>query len=165
MMIGAIIAMLATIALSSLDTSKAKARDAKKIREIQDVQTALELFRLNGNGDYPQPKDVYGNDIIAMNNADMSKQTMSDTLAGLVDSKYLNSIPYPPKGSSVPGDTYYYATVDDGTNIRCGTRTLGAGGVPYIIYFTTELPQKLTPLYINNALINAKGYGYCFTLN
>ena len=168
MVIGAIIALMSTIALTQLDVSKAKARDAMKIKSMQEIQSALELYYLD-TGAYPQPKDSIGNDIIARNKADGSEKTMSNILQGIIEKGYLPAIPIPPEGSSIAGDAFYYQTVNnlEGYAYRCGTRTLGsAGGVPYILYFTTERPQKLTQLYQNNLPVNISGYyGYCLTLN
>lgn len=165
MLIGAIIALMSTVALASFDVSRAKARDASKIRSVQEIQSSLELYQLD-EGQYPQPVDGSGNSVVALNTADKSVQTMSTVLQGLVDSRLLPTIPSPPRGSSIPGDAFYYRTANTGGDTyRCGTRTLSNGGLPYILYFTTERPQKLTPLYVNGNLINTAGYGYCLTLN
>jgi len=48
----AIIGILASVVLSSLSSARAGARDAKKISEIRQIQTALELYR-NQFGQYP----------------------------------------------------------------------------------------------------------------
>ncbi len=165
MVAAAIIALIATIGLSSLDVSRAKARDNKKVADMKNVQNALELYQV-GAGSYPQPKDPSGNDIIAINKTDQSAQSMSDALQVIVGNKYLSVLPYPPKGTGIPGDAYYYQTANVGSDVyQCGNKTLGLGGLPYIIYFTTERPQNLTPLYKNNLPINVGAYGYCLTLN
>ncbi len=49
----AIIGVLATTVLSSLQDSRAAARDARRFQEVRQLQTALELYRNNNNGLYP----------------------------------------------------------------------------------------------------------------
>jgi prepilin-type N-terminal cleavage/methylation domain-containing protein len=48
----AIIGVLATVVLSSLNTARARARDAKRLSEMKSLETALELYYLD-NGRYP----------------------------------------------------------------------------------------------------------------
>lgn len=48
----AIIAVLATLAVVALQNSRASARDAKRLADVKQMQTALELY-FNDNGSYP----------------------------------------------------------------------------------------------------------------
>ena len=48
----AIIGLLASIVLASLNTARAKARDTRRIEDIAQVKTSLELY-FNDNGNYP----------------------------------------------------------------------------------------------------------------
>jgi prepilin-type N-terminal cleavage/methylation domain-containing protein len=48
----AIIGLLATLSIVALNTARAKARDAKRVGDIKQIQTALELY-YNENGVYP----------------------------------------------------------------------------------------------------------------
>ena len=50
----AIIGMLSSVVLASLNTARAKARDAKRAAEMTELRKALELYRSN-NADYPNP--------------------------------------------------------------------------------------------------------------
>ena len=47
-----IIAMIASIILSALGTAKQKAQDTAKVRELQEVRTALQMY-FGDNGSYP----------------------------------------------------------------------------------------------------------------
>lgn len=47
-----IIGVLSTIVLSSLNSARVKARDAKRVSDIRQLQSALELYYSN-NGQYP----------------------------------------------------------------------------------------------------------------
>ena len=48
----AIIGILATIIISSLNSARSKARDAQRERDIQTIKNALEMYYLD-NGEYP----------------------------------------------------------------------------------------------------------------
>jgi len=52
----AIIGILSSVVLASLATSRAKARDARRIADLEEVKKALELY-YDSNGAYP-PTDV-----------------------------------------------------------------------------------------------------------
>jgi len=53
----AIIGILAAVVLVSLNSARAKARDAKRLADVRQVMTALELFS-NENNDYPDETGV-----------------------------------------------------------------------------------------------------------
>jgi prepilin-type N-terminal cleavage/methylation domain-containing protein len=48
----AIIGLLATLSIVALNTARAKARDAKRVGDVKQIQTALELY-YNDQGAYP----------------------------------------------------------------------------------------------------------------
>jgi prepilin-type N-terminal cleavage/methylation domain-containing protein len=78
----AIIGILSSIVLVSLNTARAKARDAQRITSVKQIQTALEMYN-DANGDYPATADVW---------------------TGLAP--YLPTVPMDP---SVPTQNYAYA--------------------------------------------------------
>ncbi|MDB5255105.1 MAG: gspG [Candidatus Nomurabacteria bacterium] len=49
----AIIGILASVILASLNTARAKARDAQRIQDINSIRTALELYANDNGGAYP----------------------------------------------------------------------------------------------------------------
>lgn len=49
----AIIGLLASIVLASLTSARAKARDAKRLGDLRSLQTAVELYSTEHNGQYP----------------------------------------------------------------------------------------------------------------
>ncbi len=53
----AIIGLLATLSIVALNTARAKARDAKRVADIKQIQTALELY-YNDNSGYPATGSV-----------------------------------------------------------------------------------------------------------
>jgi len=88
----AIIGLLSTLSVLALNSARAKARDAKRISDVKQLQTALEMY-YNDNNDYPA--------------------TLAST-----SPTYIKSVPTPPSvidGSSCP------ATQDEYTYVRSGT--------------------------------------------
>jgi prepilin-type N-terminal cleavage/methylation domain-containing protein len=53
----AIIGLLSTLAVVSLNSARAKSRDAKRIADIKQIQTALEMY-YNDNNAYPATASV-----------------------------------------------------------------------------------------------------------
>jgi prepilin-type N-terminal cleavage/methylation domain-containing protein len=51
-----IIGVLASIVLSSINTARAKARDAKRIQSVRQIQIALDIYR-DQYGSYPDSRD------------------------------------------------------------------------------------------------------------
>jgi uncharacterized protein (TIGR02145 family)/prepilin-type N-terminal cleavage/methylation domain-containing protein len=58
----AIIGILTTVAVVALNNARAKARDAKRVADVKQVQTALELF-FNDKGRYPSSAEFYSGSI------------------------------------------------------------------------------------------------------
>ncbi|MFA7702591.1 MAG: prepilin-type N-terminal cleavage/methylation domain-containing protein, partial [Patescibacteria group bacterium] len=52
----AIIGVLATVSIIALSNARSKSRDAKRVGNMKQVQTALELF-FNDNGRYPTEEE------------------------------------------------------------------------------------------------------------
>lgn len=49
----AIISVLASVVMSSLNGARVKARDTRRVAEIRQIQTALEMYANDHNGNYP----------------------------------------------------------------------------------------------------------------
>ena len=110
----AIIGILASVVLVSLGSARQKARDAKRIADMRQVQTAMELYS-NDNSGYP---------VCA------AGTTFAACLAALVPT-YMAVLPANPS----PGGTTYAlngattATAYDFTFTTEGTTQLGAAGL------------------------------------
>ena len=52
----AIIGLLSTLSILALNSARARARDAKRISDVKQIQTALEMY-YNDAGDYPASAD------------------------------------------------------------------------------------------------------------
>ncbi len=122
----AIIGLLAGIAVVSVNSTRAKARDARRIADIKQMQNALELYNNTKNGQYPSAA--------AVSTLGVDVKTISSDDVDIKDNKttgevYLNVV------SKDPGTTAYTYqicaapcaayTIDFTTE---GATTLGAAG-------------------------------------
>lgn len=92
----AIIGILSSVVLVSLNTARAKARDAKRLADIHQLQNALEIY-YTSNGHYP---DVCG---AASNGA------YAAPWPTLLSSAYIGKMPYDPI-NTVNQYGYYYCS-------------------------------------------------------
>ena len=107
-----IIALLSTLAVVSLNSTRAKARDAKRITDIKQIQTALELFYASES---PQAYPVatasvelgVGSQLCL---GDVGFGAVSGT-AGCGGTVYMGQVPEDPEGTEV----YAYTSADGST--------------------------------------------------
>ncbi len=88
----AIIGLLSTIAFISLNRARGKARDAKRISDIRQIQSALELYY----NDFSPPSYPYGSGILS---------------SAIIGSTYVAEVPVaptPPDGSCGGDNSYFY---------------------------------------------------------
>jgi len=104
----AIIGLLSTLSILALNQARARARDAKRISDIKQIQTALELY-YNDRGQYPETASVAPGLPISWNG-----------------NTYLAAVPTPPSpvdGATCPGiqDEYTYNRTAAGSGGTDGT--------------------------------------------
>jgi len=112
----AVIGILAAVILASLNTARAKARDAKRIADLKQVQIALELYR-NDTSDYPTGTTT-------------TEGTWITKLTPLVTSGYLPAVPL-----DTGGDYYRYFS-DYSSSTTCNG--LDYNTWEYVILLNTE---------------------------
>jgi prepilin-type N-terminal cleavage/methylation domain-containing protein len=84
----AIIGILSAVVLVSLNSARAKSRDARRLADVRQIMTALELY-FNDNNTYP---------------------TTAQGLSLLVTSNLLGAVPAPLTGGSCTAATYPYTS-------------------------------------------------------
>lgn len=105
----AIIGILASIVLASLNSARVKARDARRIADIRQIQLALELFADANAQSYPAGDESGTN-------------TASDFAA--IATKYISAIPTDPtNGSADTALRYQYQSLQSNTGTACATST------------------------------------------
>ena len=96
----AIIGLLSTLAIVSLNSARQKSRDAKRVADIKQIQTALELYY---NDNFGYPPDVTSGDSITSTSTEVT---------------YMGQVPVaptPPDGDcDTDNNPYRYTTNDSG---------------------------------------------------
>ena len=138
----AIISLLSSVVFASLNTARAKGRDAKRISDLRQFQNALELYYAK-YGSYPA--GVYSTTGYPLNSADMSTLPIAP--------EFISKISLDPKNTTDLGVNdygYYYAR-----NFKVN----GTAGCPaatsndYILATRLEITKAGTPCF-NNSSIN-----------
>ena len=93
----AIIGILSSVVLASLNTARAKSRDAKRVTDIKQIQLALELYADQNSGQYP-----------------------ALITGGTIAPTYISSLPTDP----TTGSNYFYSAL--GVGASCTGYHLGA---------------------------------------
>lgn len=115
----AIIGILSAVVLVSLNSARQKSRDARRLADIRQLQTALELYS-NDCGGYPASSLVVSGLSLSGNG-----------------NQYMNPIPTNP---SPGGSTYVYGAVGTGTaSSTCAGANVHAD---YTLTFTLENPTS-----------------------
>ncbi|PIR83481.1 hypothetical protein COU19_00050 [Candidatus Kaiserbacteria bacterium CG10_big_fil_rev_8_21_14_0_10_56_12] len=84
----AIIGVLSSVVLASLNSARAKARDARRLSDMRSVVNALDLYAIDHNGVYP------GTPITTSCGA-----SCLSNVTGLVDGGYVSALPSDPNPS------------------------------------------------------------------
>lgn len=112
----AIIGILSTLAVVSLNNAREKSRDAKRVADIKQVQTALELYFADSNG-YPAGTAL----VLGSTNVATLSGAGFTAAGSATGTTYMGQVPANP----APGGTDY-------------TYTQTSAGVSYTLKFTLE---------------------------
>lgn len=110
----AIIGILSTIAVVALNTARSKSRDAKRIADIKQIQTALELYFNDQDG---YPVEAAGVDLGTANAACLDPEGWETSTVGAganecsATAAYMASVPANPG----PDGAAYHYDADDAT--------------------------------------------------
>lgn len=113
----AIIGLLSTLAVVALGSAREKARDSKRLSDLKQVQTALELFYTDNNG-YPTSTVTLGSTSAACLNSS------GFTTAGCAN-PYMGQVPADP----APGQSYSYSASSSESYSITATLEGDAGGL------------------------------------
>ncbi|MFA6464090.1 MAG: prepilin-type N-terminal cleavage/methylation domain-containing protein [Candidatus Paceibacterota bacterium] len=151
MVVISIISLLSSIVLTSLNTARVRARDARRMSDITELRNALQLIANDNGGIYP-PSTYWGINCIGLNDGDSNcwlgnGRNMGDTNITTLFSNYMKVIPRDPSRTPAPGvvgDYYSYANnsfYNNTGNYASGVWTPIATG-PILLW----VPENLTAL-------------------
>ena len=111
----AIIGLLSTLSILALNSARARARDAKRVADVKQIQTALEMY-YNDMGNYPLTASVTPGAAIYSPNDPTHP--------------FLKQVPAPP----TPADGSACATAALTSYTYTNTNTAGGGGTYTLVY-------------------------------
>ncbi len=127
----AILGLLSTLAVVSLNNARAKARDARRVSDVKQIQTALELFFMDA-GRYPTTNTefVIGDPLSYGGETYMTKIPSAPTPQdGGATCDGLNTYTYTRDASDVRKYTLEYCLGSETGGIPAGLNTASEGGV------------------------------------
>jgi len=105
----AIIGLLSSVVLASLSSARTKARDARRLSDMHQIQIALDMYYHDNGGNYPQENSSDGS-------WENSTEDGGDFIDYLKDYGYMSVVPVDPINS---GSTYYSYYVYSEGNYGC----------------------------------------------
>ena len=127
----AIIGILSAVVITSLNSSRAKARDAQRKAELTEIQKALELYA-NDYGHYPCENASLCSGQSKNANGKIGEGSGLDTLLA----PYMQAIPHDPLG---PGNAAYYYYYDGQQNC---TKDGAFRTIAVIFAYSLETPSS-----------------------
>ena len=127
----AIIGLLSTLAVVALNSARQKSRDAKRVSEIKQIQTSLELFFADQNG---YPGETAASDLGTTNYAVLESVDGFDVSTDPDGTIYMGLVPAAPTPPS-PVVPYEYSGFASQGGADCNT---GTSCGYYTITFTLE---------------------------
>ncbi len=110
----AIIGLLSTLAVIALNNARMKSRDAKRVSDIKQIQSAMELYYNDANG-YPDAT-----------NSKINDETFGTGSMSYDGTTYMNIIPSNPNPG---GEEYAYEETDNQSYSLTYKLESGAGGI------------------------------------
>jgi len=147
-----IIGVLSTIVLSSLNSARAKSRDARRLSDIKQIELALFMVADKNNGTFPSTGGGASGRCLGTTGTCWSGNNSGDAALNASIQEFLPSIPSDPSRSSGRGDRYIYAGPGTVTVWHCSGAIPNPTG-PFIIW----LPENLSTPYSDD---KCKGLGF-----
>ena len=116
----AIIGLLSTLSILALNQARARARDTKRISDVKQIQTALELV-YNADGDYPETGEVVTGEAIADGGGNVYLAAVPAPPTPVDGASCPDSQPaytYAKTGAGQDGDAYYTIQYCLGANVN-----------------------------------------------
>ena len=128
----AIIGILATLSVVALNNARAKSRDAKRVADIKQMQTALELY-FNDKGRYPLSTELNSGSIFSTSSAGTSTYMVKVPTAPTPNDGSCSNVNNSYTYSSADGSSYALAFCIGGKtgSLAAGINTATPSGITY----------------------------------
>lgn len=145
----AIISLLSSIVITNLESARIKARNVKRISDVEQIRNALFLAFDGSEEDFPISSG-WGDYCIGLNDGENCwgnySRSAGNTALTQSISEYLSPIPVDPSRKNKIGDRYLYINpgpnaVPNHTMLRYGIWTSGPN-VPYIVWIPEITPVE-----------------------
>lgn len=125
-----IIGILMALAIASYAKTRAAARDAKRQSDLEQIKSALEIYRAD-NGQYPPPANV-GWCTVIWGCGSSSSPNHPEVKNALINGGYLSQLPQDPRFANTSQD-YFYRKLTNGYELYAqqevgGTNNLSTVG-------------------------------------
>jgi general secretion pathway protein G len=107
----AIISLLSSVVMASLNTARAKSRDAKRLSDMKQIQIALELYRSENNA-YPTAGSGFRSGSSTCYGSTSYGYDATGYIPGIVPT-YISVLPEDPKGLTVSRCYLYWSNGTD----------------------------------------------------
>lgn len=150
----AIIGLLSTISIIALNQARAKARDSKRLADIRQIRTALEVY-FDKNGHYPTYATL----------STRCNTTLDNSLSPLISEGLMSSIPTDPKNTPTSAPRFCYEYIGDTGDISSSWYCSGHMRTEYewAIMFSVEETSFNLPRLTNSLGQPTSDYTYCVT--
>lgn len=109
----AIISILIGIGVNTFTIAQKKARDVKREAQLKDLKTALELYQLDHNGQYPSSGGVWASETTACQHVTTFTQ---DYIPGLAPT-YIKALPHDPRANETCAGFHYISSGNNGYKV------------------------------------------------
>lgn len=128
----AIIGLLSTLAVVSLNNARSKSRDARRVADVKQMQTALELY-FNDVGNYPAPPAALACGPVLGDTGSCCISFTSGIASPCAGTVYMKSIPLDPDNTA----HYSYSQLATDTYSLVYTLDGPTGGIPAATHCAT----------------------------
>jgi prepilin-type N-terminal cleavage/methylation domain-containing protein len=139
-----IIGFMSSVVLGSLNVARMKARNARRISDMTQIQKALELYAFDNSGTYPTTSSGFRSQC-----STWGTYAANNVIPGLVPT-YLPSMPQDPSTSGVTSACYVY--ISDGASYKILDYDIAPREISSFSYLTY-------PAFINP--VRDSGSNYC----
>jgi prepilin-type N-terminal cleavage/methylation domain-containing protein len=127
-----VIGILTAVTLTGINASRKSARDGQRKSDLEQIRSALEMYRADNAGEYPgeascdSSRGSGGGNCRCVDPCPRNGSDWGGNISAALEPNYLQSLPIDPINSS--RYYYYYEPICSGTQNICGVSKTCSGG-------------------------------------